>query len=537
MKTELVEVSPVVKQINIELEPAEIKPFYDKTLQKYSRLASIPGFRKGYAPAAIVKTRFREDINNDVLRDLLPERVTEAIQEHQLSPLSEPRLSLENPETYNASGSEPLKLQIFVEVLPQIDTANYKGLEAVRRVRPVDEEAIEKLIQERRQEHASFVPIEDRPAAVGDTITVDINGVFIDNAEDEEAEPINVEDLEIELGSQNVQEEFTTNLVGVQPDDKRTFTIQYPEDFTSPGLAGKKLEYTAIVKSVGRVELPEVNDEWVQSLDEGEDKYKTVGDLRNKLRQDLETMAKLESDNRLRDELMNKLIDANPIDVPPTLTSYQAQGLTRQFASNIERQGIDMRNVDQKLLQMMYERMLPQAEREVRGALLLDKISALENIEVNETEINDEIESIARYSHRSAEEVRQTLASGENGANEIRDRLRNRKAIEVMVENAVITDGEWQEENAQATGDELAAGFEDDQATAETPETETESPSAASESESAAVVTEQAPKKSSSKKTSGKKVSADSAQNKAVSEETPDASVNESESATAASES
>jgi trigger factor len=183
MKTELVEVSPVVKQINIEVEPAEIKPVYDKTLQKYSRLASVPGFRKGYAPAAIVKTRYRDDINNDVLRDLLPERVTQAIQEHQLSPLSEPRLSLENADNYNPGGNDPLRLQIFVEVMPQVDAPNYKGLEAVRRVRPVAEEEVEKLIEERRREQASLVPIEDRAAETGDTITVDIDGVFVDDEE------------------------------------------------------------------------------------------------------------------------------------------------------------------------------------------------------------------------------------------------------------------------------------------------------------------------------------------------------------------
>jgi trigger factor len=354
-------------------------------------------------------------------------------------------------------------------------------------------------------------------------------------------DPIHVEDLEIELGSGNVQEEFTTNLVGVHSDESRTFTIEYPEDFTSPGLAGKKLEYTASVKTVGRVELPELNDEWVQSLDEGTDELKTVDDLRNKLRQDLETMAKLESDNRLRDELMNRLIDANPIEVPPTLTSYQAQGLTRQFASNMERQGIDMRNADQKLLQMLYERMVPQAEREVRGAILLDKISNLENVEINETEINDEIENIAKYSGRPAEEVRQTLTSGENGTNEIRERLRNRKAIEVLVENAVITDGEWQEENAEtgtATSDSEAVV---DDSTSATDNSEIDLSSTTMEATAdvpSEAVAEEAPKKKTSKRASGQKAAGVTITNEATGDEkNADASANQGETATAAPES
>ncbi len=441
MRTELVDVSGVHKEIKVEIEPEEIKPVYNKVIQQYARLAQVPGFRKGHAPTDVIKTRYREDIQNDVLRELLPERVTQAIQEHDLQPLSEPQLHLENSENLNVNGSQAIGLHVHVEVMPELDAPNYKGLEGVRRVRPVAEEEIDRLIEERRREQASLVPVEDRAAEIGDTVTVDIRGKFLD---DETSDPISVDDLQIDLGGEGVEQTFTDNLLGVNTDEERTFVVEYPEDFTSPALAGRKIEYTATVKSIGKIELPEMNDQWAQSF---EDNYESLAAMREKIRQDLENFARVESDNRLRDELMNKLIDGNPVEVPPTLVNYQAQGLTRQFAGQMEQQGVDMRNADEKLWQMLFQRMLPQAEREVRGALLLDEIAGIENVEVGDAEINAEIEAIAQYSGRTAEEVRDILTK-DNGTNSIAERLRNRKAIEILVENANITEGEWIEEES-----------------------------------------------------------------------------------------
>jgi trigger factor len=224
-------------------------------------------------------------------------------------------------------------------------------------------------------------------------------------------------------------------------------------------LAGKSVEYTAKVNSVGRIELPEINDEWAASLDEG---YESLANLREKLRQDLESMVKYEADNKMRDELMNKLIDANPVEAPPSLVNYQAQGLTRQFAGQLEQQGMDLRKADEKVWQMLYQRMLPQAEREVGGALLLEEIAVIENIEVSDEEINAEIEAIAQYSQQTPEEVRAALTN-QNGENSIADRLRNRKAIETLVDNAVITEGEWI--------DEQQAAMQTEETTEETSET------------------------------------------------------------------
>src|SRR4029079_15569876 len=128
---------------------------------------------------------------------------------------------------------------------------------------PITDEDIDKTIDNLRDASAALQPVEDRSAELGDTVTINARGNFVENPEEED---IKVDDVEVVLGGPGVQQEFTDNLVGVRPDDKKTFEVGYPADYSSPGLAGKKLKYEADVTAVRRKELPEADDEWVKSL-------------------------------------------------------------------------------------------------------------------------------------------------------------------------------------------------------------------------------------------------------------------------------
>ncbi len=462
MKTEVVDISSVVKEVKIEIEAEAIKKVHSQVIQRYARMANIPGFRKGNAPASMVATRFKEDIDNEVLREIVPERVTTALRENDLNPLVEPELHIENQKA-KLDGSEDLKLHIHVQVLPKIETPNYKGLEGVRRVRPLAEDEVDKVIEGMRQEQSFLAPVEDRKSESGDTVIVDIKGEFLD---DHNQEPVTAEDLEIELGGEGVEETFSNNLMGVEADDVRTFIVEYPADFTSPALAGKSVEYTATVKSVGKLTLPEVDDDFVQSF--GEDDYKTIDEMRQKIQEDLEKMAKLEADNRLRDELVDKLVETHQVEVPPALITAQAQDLVNNFANQMAQRGMDPRQADPKLWEMVYQKMLPQAEREVRGAMLLDKIAETENVEITPEEVEAEIQNIARYTRRPIEEVRNALAK-DDAMTGLNERLRNRRAVEIILENATITDGEWIEPSTES--DEIS---DDSEETPESLENETD---------------------------------------------------------------
>lgn len=441
MKTEVIDVSPTRKEIKIEIEPAQVRDALNRISKEYSKAAKVPGFRPGHAPTSVVRARYKSEIRSEVLRELLPEAVNNAIIEHSIAALGEPDVHLDNTEALERLGEEPITLKVGVEVLPEVKLDTYKGLEAKRRRRPVTDADINAVIDGLRDSSASLQPVEDRPSETGDIVTINARGNFIDEPEGDE---VKVDDVEVVLGGPGVMQEFTENLTGVRPDDKRSFSVQYPDDYDTAGLAGKKVEYVAEVTSVRRKELPELDDEWAKSLG---DAFDSVETLKTKVREDLEARSAGESDRQLRDDILRKLLDAHQFEVPQSLvdhqTNHRLEGVARQMMSR----GIDPRRAELNW-EGAREEVKVQAEEDVRVSMLLEKIAETENIDVSEQEVEAEIEAIATASRQSKEQVRAALTK-DGGERSIAHRLRNRKALDLLIENAQITDAEWSDPKEQ----------------------------------------------------------------------------------------
>lgn len=440
MNTELVHVSETAKEIRIEIEPEEVRRVYDTVSRKYADRAQVPGFRKGMAPLDVIRMRFSDEIKSEVIQELLPPNVTLAIQEHKLQPIAEPQLHMDNQENLKVNGSQPISVHIHVEIMPEIPEPNYEGIETERRVKPVTEEEINSVIDERRQQNATMIPVEDRKSKEGDVVVVDLKGTFLD---DEKADPIEVTDLEINLGDGLVEKAFTENLIGVDVDEEREFKVEYPEEFSSSALAGRKVKYHAKVNSIGVVELPDLDDEWVLSLDEG---FKSVADLRKQLRTDLESMAKAEADGRVRNDLISKLIEKHEFEVPQALITSQAQSLLNNFAQDLAQRGVDLTKVEESFIETTYSQMKVQAARDVRGAMLLEKIAENEKVEVSDEEVASEMALMAQQYQMTEEQLKETI-DAQGGSNMIANNLKTRKAVEALVEKASVTEGEWAEES------------------------------------------------------------------------------------------
>lgn len=451
MNSELKEISPTQREIHIQVEPAVLKEAYGKISKRYADRVSIPGFRKGFAPLDVVRMRFKDEIKSEVLQLVLPQQVSEAIQEHSLQPLAEPQLHVDNVEGIKVNGSESIKLHVHVEVMPELQTPDYEGIELTRRIKPVEDSEIDDLISSRLDQEAALIPVEGRGSEMGDTVIADLEGVF---ADDPHGEPITANDLQIKLGDEVIEKAFTENLVGVKADDEKDFTVSYPSEFSSPALAGKTVHYKAKIKSVGRSEKPELNDEWAKSLDEG---YESLADLRKKLRVDLETYAKADADARVRNDAVAKLIESNPFEVPNALIENQARNLLNNFARDLQQRGIDLNKVENSFIEMAYHQMRGQAERDVRGAMLLEKIAEAENITVAIEEVDEEIGKLAEYYRANPEEIRESMTK-QGGTATIENNLRTRKSIEALVAKAKVSDGRWidesQEESVAAKTDE-----------------------------------------------------------------------------------
>ena len=455
MKTEVVDVSPTRKELKIEIGADEVRAELEQVSRRYAAQANVPGFRKGHTPVSVVRTRFKNEIRGDVVQALVPRAVNEAIIESGLHVIGEPEIHLDPGEGLTKMGEAPLAIHAHVEVLPEISLGEYKGIEATRRTRPVTDEMIEEFVAGLREQSAALVPVEDRASQEGDTVTVDFTGKYIEPPSDEE---IKAEDVEVLIGGEGVLPVFAENLTGARAEDVRTFTVKYPEDFSSKGLAGKEIEYTATVTAVRRKELPEADDEWARSLGEG---VESVEDLKGRLREQLGARATFESDQRLRDELMAKLADAHQFELPDSLVEYQSRQILERTVRDMMQRGMDPRGQEINW-EGLQDVMRARAEDELRGSMLLERIAEAEKIEPTDEEIGQEIESIAAATRQTTEQVRAALTK-QGGERSIADRLRHRKALDVIVASARVTDEEWRDETpateqaeAQSSGDASA---------------------------------------------------------------------------------
>ena len=227
MKTELIDHSPTRKEIKIEVEPEVVREAFDRISDRFAKQVNVPGFRPGRAPRSVVRSRYKSEIRGEVLRELVPDAVSNAIEKHELTAIGEPDIHMNPDETLDRIGDQSISFHVNVEVLPSIELGQYKGVEAVRRIRPVTDEDVERMVEGLRESSASLQPVEDRPAELGDIVTVNFIGRFVDHPDNED---IKVEDVEVILGGPNVQPEFTENLLGVRVDDEKTFTVDYPAD-------------------------------------------------------------------------------------------------------------------------------------------------------------------------------------------------------------------------------------------------------------------------------------------------------------------
>ncbi len=449
MKTELIETSATRKEIKVEIEAEKLKAAYDQISDRYAKLANVPGFRRGNAPRSVVRTRFKDEIRGEVLREVVPPAIDEAIAEHNLVVIGEPGVHLENEEGLDKIGDAPLSVHVHVEVLPEVALGQYKGLEAARMTRPVTDEDVARVIEGLREASASLQAVEDRPSETGDTVTINIHGTFTATPEEE---PINVEDVDVVLGGEGVQQDFTDNLTGVRADEAKTFTVKYPEDFTSKGLAGKEVEYTTSVTSVRRKELPEMDDEWAKSLG---DEFDSLATLKEKVLEDLQKRAGVESDHRLRSMVVQKLVEAHPFEVPDTLVDYQTNQLLESVVRDMVGRGFDPRQ-QQFNWDGLRGQLREQATVDVRSSMLLERIADEEKLAITDEEIEAEINTLAASSRQSVEQVRAALTK-QGGERSIADRLRNRKALDLIIENARVSDEEWREEELEAEAADAAA--------------------------------------------------------------------------------
>ena len=413
-------VSSTKREIQVEIPAEEVARETQTLIQKYQKLARIPGFRKGHAPASIIRQRFSEDIKTDVAESLVPKYFRQEAEKQGLKPVSQPRVT-----DLHIHDGEPLKFKASFEVLPEIKVEGYKELRAEKAETAVSDEEVEASVNGLREQHATYNTIEGRALADGDFAQASLDGK--PKSEGAEAKPVHMDEVLIEIGGKNTMPEFTENLRGASAGDEKTFDVVYPADFTDQRLAGQTFTYTVKITGIKQKALPELNDQFAKELGE----FATFDEVRKRIRENIEHERQHNAEREAKDKLIAELVKHNEFEVPEALVEHQIDIRLERGVRALAAQGMRTEDIKKMDFARLRTGQREQAVQDVKAALLLEKIAEQEKIEVSDEEIEKEIEAVAKQSQQTSEAVRARLTR-DGALDRIRDRIRDEKTLDFL---------------------------------------------------------------------------------------------------------
>jgi len=392
----------------IVVEADRVKRSYEKTLRQLERNIQIPGFRKGKAPRNLVVRQVgRERIIASAIDDLIHEAIQEALQEAQVNPIGQFELDEEVKQLLDRFNPEAdFSFSGYVEVYPEVRLGQYKGLTVTATRVDIKPEEVDRLIDQLRDQRATLLPVEDRPAQLGDVVVIDFQ------ARDAEGNPLKeiaAQDLQLELQEENFIPGFVAGVVGMQLDETKEITATLPEDYFRAELAGKTVTFTVCLKEIKTKELPELDDAFVQEVSN----FQTVAELREHLQKRLEQDALRQSEENLETAILKAILAATEVDLPESLVEQETTQLLAQDLQSLQQQAGarpgEMRKFLAQLppetLNQLRERHRPAAIDRLRRALALSAIARQEQIAVGPTELEVEVEEVMKAYARQGQKL------------------------------------------------------------------------------------------------------------------------------------
>ncbi len=412
--------SSTKREIAVEIPAEEVSRETQNLIQKYQKLARIPGFRKGHAPASIIRQRFAEDLKSDVVEALVPRYFRKEAEKLGVVPVSQPRVT-----DLHIHDGEPLRFKASFEVMPTIRLENYKDLKSEKPEVVVTEEEVQQSLDNLRERQATFTSIEGRPAADGDFAQVSLDGVPKEG--DAESKPVHMDEVLVEIGGKNTMPEFTEHLRGAVAGDERTFDVTYAADAQEQRLAGKTFTYTVKVQALKQKQLPELNDDFAKELGE----FANLDDVKKRIREGMESERKHAAEHEAKDKLMAELVKRNEFEVPEALIDHQVDVRLERGLRALQSQGMKAEDIKKMDFARLRAGQREQAVQEVKASLLLDRIADEEKIEVSDAEIDREVDALALQTKQSAEAIRARLTQ-DGALDRIRNRIRNEKTLDFL---------------------------------------------------------------------------------------------------------
>lgn len=434
-----------------EFESDVLEKFKHQAARKLSERAKIPGFRPGKAPYDVVVRLYGEEAITDEAKGLL-------VDDSYPKILDEAKINPAAPGTLEEiSEGDPIKATFIVPLEPTVELGDYKTLRKEYSVKAVTDEKIDEFIQRMRRNYAIAEP-SDQPAKEGDLVYLKLDAILTNPEGDENAEVLKDSPTQVVIGESDPEENdfpyagFGDNLKGLKEKDEKTFKYTYPEDSKYDRLRGKEVEFHAVIESVKTLNLPEVNDEFAQSLGS----FENVQNLRDVVKTQLEDQEKSEYERGYFDDLINELVKISTIKYAPQTLEHEMEHVVEAIQQDLTNQHMELDTYLKTLKKdketWMEEEVKPSAKRRLERSLVLDELARKEEVQVKNEDLQKEFEAIINEMSYGADmkKLQKELRS-ERMANaiamEAASRLLNRNVLERLKD---IATGKADEPKAEA---------------------------------------------------------------------------------------
>ncbi|HJT32539.1 MAG TPA: trigger factor [Pirellulales bacterium] len=437
------------RHVTVTIPREDIDRYYDDAYSEMMDKAVVPGFRAGRAPRKLVELRFKKDVGDQIKNSLLMDSLTQLSEEGKFSPISEPDF---DPSAVNVPDEGPMKFEFNIEVRPEFDLPQWKGLKINRPVREFTDKDIERQMKEILARHGRLVPHEG-PAEPGDYVTVNLTFKDGDNVISEFKEQVLNVRAVLSFRDGKV-EGFDKLMKGAQAGERRTGQAELTQDAPNEALRGKRIDVEFEVLEVKKLELPELTRDFLDELGE----FESEADLRDAINDMLQRRLSYEQHRQAREQILKALTVAANWDLPPALLKRQSLRELERAVLELRRSGFtdaDIRARENELRQ--HSRV--NTARSLKEHFVLERIAEEEKIDAGPSDYDDEIGLIAQQSGESTRRVRAQLEK-RGLMDTLRNQIIERKVIERIMEHATFKDIPYEVESTDAEAVDQSAGGE-----------------------------------------------------------------------------
>lgn len=411
-------------KLTIEVSAEEVEKALEAAYQKEKGKISVPGFRKGKVPRAMIEKMYGEAVfYEDAANTLMQTNYPAAVDESGIEIVSRPTVDVVQIEK-----GKPFIFTAEVAVRPEVTLGKYMGVTVTKIDTTVSDEEIDAAIEKERNSNARTVEVTDRAIQMGDTAMIDFEG-FVDGVAFDGGK---AENSPLEIGSHTFIDTFEDQLVGKNIGEEVEVNVTFPEQYQAPELAGKAAMFKVKINAIKGKELPELDDEFAQDVS-GCD---TLDEYKAQLKENLELQKQSEARRTKEEEAIKKIVDKSKMDIPEAMIDTQCESMIEEFAQRIAQSGLSMEQYMQfsgMTIDGLKDQVRPEAMNRIQTSLVLEQIAKDENIEVSEEDIDAEIAKMAEMYGMEADKIKEFM--GENEKKSMKKDLALTKAVELVMAN------------------------------------------------------------------------------------------------------